>query len=68
MEEKNNITLTIEIVIDRDTVPSFGTIRRDGQIGAKNISNNLMEMGMEIESIDVNVAPMISSKWSRPVQ
>ena len=55
MEEKNNITLTIEIVIDRDTVPSFGTIRRDGQIGAKNISNNLMEMGMEIESIDVNV-------------
>lgn len=51
----NTLRLTITIDIDRDTVPSFGTVRRDGQIGARNIRNNLMEKGMTVKSIDVGV-------------
>ena len=56
------LRLTITIDIDRDTVPSFGTVRRDGQIGAKNISNNLMEMGMTVKSIDVGVRSVIETE------
>jgi len=56
------LRLTITIDIDRDTVPSFGTVRRDGQIGAKNISNNLMEMGMSVKSIDVHARSVIETE------
>ncbi len=56
------LRLTITIDIDRDTVPSFGTVRRDGQIGAKNISNNLMEMGINVKSIDVGVRSVIETE------
>ena len=58
----NTLRLTITIDIDRDTVPSFGTVRRDGQIGAKNISNNLMEMGMSVKSIDVHARSVIETE------
>mgnify|MGYP003151832544 CR=1 FL=1 len=60
----NNKTLrlTITIDIDRDTVPSFGTVRRDGQIGAWNIAENLEEMGMTVKSIDVNARSVIETE------
>jgi len=56
------LRLTITIDIDRDTVPSFGTVRRDGQIGAMNIRNNLIEMGMRVKSIDVGVRSVIETE------
>ena len=56
------LRLTITIDIDRDTVPSFGTVRRDGRIGAMNIRENLMEMGMTVKSIDVGVRSVIETE------
>ena len=56
------LRLTITIDIDRDTVPSFGTVRRDGQIGAWNIAENLEEMGMTVKSIDVNARSVIETE------
>lgn len=56
------LRLTITIDIDRDTVPSFGTVRRDGRIGAMNIRNNLMERGMTVKSIDVHARSVIETE------
>ena len=58
----NTLRLTITIDIDRDTVPSFGTVRRDGRIGAMNIRNNLIEMGMSVKSIDVHARSVIEEE------
>ena len=56
------LRLTVTIDIDRDTVPSFGTVRRDGQIGAWNIAENLEEMGMSVKSIDVHARSVIETE------
>ena len=65
----NTLRMTVTIDIDRDTVPSFGTVRRDGRIGAMNIRNNLMEMGMSVKSIDVHARSVgASAPLSWPIE
>ena len=56
------LRLTITIDIDRDTVPSFGTVRRFSQIGARNIRNNLEEMDMTVKNVDVGVRSVIETE------
>ena len=61
----NTLRMTVTIDIDRDTVRTgftFSTVRRDGHLGAKNIANNLEEMGITVKNIDVSVQSVTETK------
>ena len=45
----NTLRLTIELDLDSRTVPSFGTVRRDGMKGARDIELSLQELGIDTD-------------------
>ena len=55
----NTLRLTIEIDLDNRTVPSFGTVRRDGMKGARDIELSLQELGIDTDKVNVFISRIV---------
>ena len=53
------LRLTIELDLDSRTVPSFGTVRRDGMKGARDIELSLQELGIDTDKVNVFISRIV---------
>ena len=55
----NTLRLTIELDLDSRTVPSFGTVRRDGMKGSRDIELSLQELGIDTDKVNVFISRIV---------